>query len=69
MADWNKRMLERATRKDKPMNPQVLAHELSVAAHSVPTDAPEVDGKKCRAREFGRTPVTIRYRSFSDKDL
>jgi pyruvate dehydrogenase (quinone) len=28
MADWNKLMLERASRTDKPMKPQVVAHEL-----------------------------------------
>lgn len=28
MAEWNKLMLERATRTDKPMKPQVVAHEL-----------------------------------------
>jgi len=28
MADWNKLMLERATRTDRPMKPQVVAHEL-----------------------------------------
>ncbi len=29
MADWNKLMLERATRMDKPMRPQVVAHHLN----------------------------------------
>ena len=28
MADWNKLMTERGTRQDKPMKPQVVAHEL-----------------------------------------
>jgi pyruvate dehydrogenase (quinone) len=29
MADWNKLMTERGTRRDKPMKPQVVAHELN----------------------------------------
>jgi pyruvate dehydrogenase (quinone) len=29
MKDWNALMLERATRRDKPMKPQVVAHELN----------------------------------------
>src|SRR5205823_14281654 len=28
MQEWNKLMLERASRQDKPMKPQVVAHEL-----------------------------------------
>nr|MCV5142991.1 thiamine pyrophosphate-requiring protein [Escherichia coli] len=28
MREWNRLMLERATRTDKPMKPQVVAHEL-----------------------------------------
>jgi pyruvate dehydrogenase (quinone)/pyruvate oxidase len=29
MADWNKLMVERGTRREKPMKPQVVAHELN----------------------------------------
>lgn len=30
MKEWNKLMLEQASRKDKPMKPQVVAHELGI---------------------------------------